>query len=411
MTPQRVAFNQLSKEQALAIAYNVVRSNRKTGDEGPQPRKSHLKLIRDENGDIIKVPKRRPRQYQKTLDRWSEAPCREGEPAYWGGVTREDLDRMQWLLDPKGHVMCPKINLKWGYNDQDAARAFWMGVMEQLPRAPRRRLFLRRNGTLNRKPWKAARGNASSRERQAAYYLKGFDHENAWLFDEDEFSLLKVVCNLRRYFGMGKEQTIKLMTSLFNPKARTCWSPEGIALAWDLVEEYAPGLGLNDPVAITEKSRLELEDDITDLLAYTREGGRVPTTDFYNELKKWNPDLKVTKTAVTQAVKRITGKETKPFRKGRCYPEFHLPTAQELEDSNHLAGIDPREIEDLHTWAMKRRRPEVSRLREDRFDGCYWLPWSSLMKRQVLQQVERSTRERVMAHSSYRFLSHPARAA
>lgn len=98
----------------MGLAYNVLRSKHSQGeegrtakvhhypDEGPQRQKPRPKLVRDENGAIIKVPKRRPHQNRKTLDRWSEAPCMEGEPAYWGGITREELDRMQWLLDLNG---------------------------------------------------------------------------------------------------------------------------------------------------------------------------------------------------------------------------------------------------------------------------------------------------------------------
>lgn len=336
----------------MGLAYNVVRSNHSQGnecrtaevhhhqDDGPEPKKPRLKLIRDGNGAIIKVPKHRPRKNRKTLDRWSEAPCMEGEPAYWGGITREELDRMQWLLDPKGHLMCPKINLKWGPNEQDTTRDFWKRVMEQLPRVPRRRLALPRNGAVNQHPCEPARGDASSKEQQAGFYLLGFDHENAEFFDTDEFSLLKVVCNLRNYFGMDKEQTIMLMTSVFNPKARTRWSPEGIALAWDLVQDYTPRLGWADPIAVAERQRLELEDEVTELLAHTRTGDRMTTDEFHAELMKWNPDLDVKKKIVTQAVKRIIGIGTKSYREGRCYKGFHLPTPDELADPQHHAGWD-----------------------------------------------------------------------
>ncbi len=314
-----------------------------------EPSKPRLKLLRDETGAIIRVPKLRPHQDRKAKDRWSEAPCLEGEPAYWGGISRGDLERIQVLLDPMGSLMAPRINLKWGDNERDASRKFWSGVMTSLPVKKRvrtrRQLYLRRNGAVTPVPWATARGDAGALEEQAAHYVRNFDHKNAQTFDEPEFALLKVACNLRHYFCMSQEQTVMLMVNLFNPNTDLPWSREGIALAWELVTDYTPWLGLNDPVAVAEQKRRDLDDAVTEVLAYTRAGERVTTEDFYRLFKKWNPDLNVKKASVTQSVKRITSIEATGYREGKCFPGFHLPTAAELMDTQHHAGLDVGAIE------------------------------------------------------------------
>jgi len=331
------------KSKGLGRQVQVQRRHRKQIEEPPKPK---LKLVRDETGAIIRVPKLNP----KRLEHYKDEPlCLDGEPAYWGGISREDLDRMQRLLDPKGHVMSPKINLKWGDSDRDAARKFWMEALEAQAECrthrPRKRLSLPRHGVVTPRPSEAARGDEGALEEQAAHYLRIFDHELAQIFDEPEFTLLKVVCNLRNYFGMSQDQTVMLMVSLFNPKTHLPWSRVAIVLAWELVAGYTPWLGLDDPVAIADQKRSDLDDEVTELLAYTREGGRVTTEDFYKMLKKWNPDLDVKKTAVTQAVKRITGIEATGYRDGKCFPGFHLPTEEELMDIHHHAGLDVGAIE------------------------------------------------------------------
>lgn len=263
----------------------AVKKSKKKG-EPPKPR---LKLLRDETGAIIRVPKLRPHLNRKALDRWSEAPCLEGEPAYWGGISRGDLERMQVLLDPKGPLMAPKINLKWGDNERDSSRKFWSGVMTPLPVEKnvrtQRRLFLPRNGAVTKVFSTQARGDVGTREREAAQYLREFDYENARTYEEPELSLLKVVCNLRNYHGMSQKQTIMLVTALFNPMSEGLWSREGIALAWELVSDFTPGLGLITETALAVYRKQDLHDEVTELLAYTRTGGRVTTEEFYKLLK------------------------------------------------------------------------------------------------------------------------------
>jgi hypothetical protein len=158
--------------------------------------------------------------------------------------------------------------------------------------------------------------------------------------------MLKVVCNLRNYFGMNLEQTIMLMRALFNPKVDTPWSSEGISLAWELVAEYTPWLALKDVDAIAKQKRIEVEDEVTELLARTRSGGRVNTNDFFDLLLEQSPDLLSTKTAVTSVVLEITGfQKTTSYKDGRNYKGFHLPSADERLDPTHSAGLDVMSIE------------------------------------------------------------------
>jgi len=177
------------------------------------------------------------------------------------------------------------------------------------------------------------------------HYLREFEHDAAGLFDEPEFTLLKVVCNVRNYFGMSLDQTVMLMECLFSPRSAIRWSRESIALSWELVADYTPLLGLKDPVAIAEQKRRDLEAVVTDLLAHTRAGGRVSTEDFYRKLKEWNHDLDATKTAVSQAVRAITGIGPKSYREGRCYRGFHFPTAEELKDPLRQPGEETSAME------------------------------------------------------------------
>jgi hypothetical protein len=87
-----------------------------------------------------------------------------------------------------------------------------------------------------------ASGTPEQREEQAAYYLRIYRHDLAFIFDQPEFTLLKVVCNLRNYFGMDLDQTVKLVRALYNLMADTPWSREGISLAWELVAGYSASL-------------------------------------------------------------------------------------------------------------------------------------------------------------------------
>lgn len=244
-----------------------------------------------------------------------------------------------------------------GYNPYpyDEPNPYWHGkpsinIRRQSPRISRLHASGSRNGSLgqplesirvgvkNRRTPVRASGTQELRERQAAYYLRIYNYKNAHLFDQPEFTLVKVVCNLRNYFGISQEETIRLVTSIFNPKSDYFWSRKAVGLVWELVANFNPSLGLSKPAGIAKQHAVEVEDAVTELLAYTRSGGRVSTDDFFDTLIKHNPDLVTTKTAVSRAVRDITGIKTTSYQDGRCFNGFHLPTTEELLDHNHSCG-------------------------------------------------------------------------
>ena len=162
-------------------------------------------------------------------------------------------------------------------------------------------------------------------------YLRVFDYKEAAGFDSDVAILGKVVCNLRNYYRQSAEQTVELVTGVFNPKAWTPWSPEGIKLAWDLVEGFTPSLGLSDEKAVAKQRAALIEDEVVDLIAWTRSGGRVSGEDLLAVFTAWNPDLLVTPREFGAAVKAVTGLTQKPSNGIYYWVGFRLPTAKELE--------------------------------------------------------------------------------
>jgi hypothetical protein len=99
-------------------------------------------------------------------------------------------------------------------------------------------------------PWVKATGRPETLSRKAAEYLRVFDHQSAVRFDKDVAILAKVISNLRNYYQQDAMQTTELVLGVFNPRAGTLWSPEGIKLTWDLVEGFTPLLGLTDETAV-----------------------------------------------------------------------------------------------------------------------------------------------------------------
>ena len=181
-------------------------------------------------------------------------------------------------------------------------------------------------------PWVIATGRPETLSRKAAEYLRVFDYKEAAGFDSDVAILGKVVCNLRNYYRQSAEQTVELVTGVFNPKAWTAWSPEGIKLAWDLVEGFTPSLGLSDEKAVAKQRAALIEDEVVDLIAWTRSGGRVSGEDLLAVFTAWNPDLLVTPREFGAAVKAVTGQSTVPIHGVRFWVGFHLPTPDELNE-------------------------------------------------------------------------------
>lgn len=288
-----------------------------------------LKFLRDElTGEILKAPER---------DRTKPFPRADTRDV---AVRAEACDRA-WediLRYFHGDVAVPEIMAELRDGAAEAKAREEQAQLVQVKSAFYGKPWSIRSYGVIKRPWRKARGDADWLERQAAFYLECFDHEQARFFDRDAFILLKVVCNVRNYYGMTQEQTVNLVRSHFNPKSNVIWTQEAIALAWELVENYTPWLGLNDPRAIAERHQREVEEEVKELLAFTRAGGRVNTEDFYRMFKDWFPDLEAGKGTVSKAVHEITGKVSVPYREGRCYPGFHFPTAEELIDPQHQPG-------------------------------------------------------------------------
>lgn len=190
----------------------------------------------------------------------------------------------------------------------------------------------------NRLPWVKASGTPETHSRKAAQYLRVFDLEQAALFDVDTMILAKVVCNLRNYYQQDADQTVELMTKLFNPRSWVVWSPEGIRLTWDRVECFTPSLGLSDEITVARRRAAELEDDVLDLIAYTRSGGRVSTEDLRDLFAERNPDLQFTPVAFGIAVNAVTGMTSRASHGTRYWVGFHLPTSAELAEHEPKAA-------------------------------------------------------------------------
>lgn len=340
----------------MNLAFTVSSSNDRTKkkgrhshrfqDDGP---KQSFKMLKDENGVFLKPPKFLPsgRLAHQSISLIDDSSfVRANRIPHDAFITELDLLWLPALLHLHGGFPPPQktLDLSWSNEEQEATRSFWRYVMDHafVGAAPRKRIRHRlpRNGAKKRRPWTTATGTPEQLEEQANMYLRLFDHENARYFDQPELTLSKVVSNLRNYHKMSKKQTVMLMQALFNPKLETPWSIEAISLTWDLVADFTPWLGLQDIAGVAMQKAVEIEDAVIDLLAYTRSGHRATTDEFFAAFQAWNPDLKTTKTAVSRAVHEVAGIEATPYREGRCYPGFHLPTPEELKDPAHAMGDD-----------------------------------------------------------------------
>ena len=199
-----------------------------------------------------------------------------------------------------------------------------------------------RMGTHNRLPWVVATGSADTRERKAATYLQEFDHDIPFRREMPEVTLAKVVCNLRNFHQQDEEMTVKLIRSLYNNHAGFNWSPDGIRLAWKLVEKFTPSLGLADEQAKAKQWAAFLENEVIDLLAWTKPGGRVSGKDLLDTFLEWNPELephlKENSNTFSRAVKAVTGLTQKSSNCIYYWIGIHLPTAEELNIINKTAA-------------------------------------------------------------------------
>jgi len=201
-----------------------------------------------------------------------------------------------------------------------------------------------------RSQWVPATGSSITLAKKAEHYIRNFDHEKAKLalntfrFNDREHweqiqvdssvpSLARAVCNLRHYYKQSAEQAVVLICRFFNPYCESKWSEEGIRLTWELVGNMVPTLGLLDEKAKAKKRSAELEDEVVDLIAYTRSGGRVRFNTLFALFKGWYPDLLVTPKAFGMAVSAITGLKSNASKGVRFYSGFHIPGSTECKNS------------------------------------------------------------------------------
>jgi len=191
-------------------------------------------------------------------------------------------------------------------------------------------MHLLRTVTLNRFPWVKASGIAKTTVEKASYYLKTFDHIEAHVIGSPGTILLHIVCNLRMYYQQGSEETVRLMMRYFSRKAEIPWTEESIAEVWNLVECFTPSLSLTDNKTIAMRRLAYIEDDVIDLIAYTKDGGEVEIKILLDLFHEWNPDFRISPRELGVAVQAITGITSTSRNGKRYYVGFHIPSEEEL---------------------------------------------------------------------------------
>jgi len=187
-----------------------------------------------------------------------------------------------------------------------------------------------RTGTLNRRLWVKASGTAKTLVAKATYYLKTFDHIEAHVIGSPGAILLQVVCNLRMYYQQGCDETVRLMMRYFSRKAEIPWTKESVAEVWNFVECFTPSLSLSDTKTIAMRRLAYIEDDVIDLIAYTKEGGEVEIKILLDLFHEWYPDFRISPRELGVAVQAITGITSTSRNGKRYYVGFHIPSDEEL---------------------------------------------------------------------------------
>ena len=195
-------------------------------------------------------------------------------------------------------------------------------------------------GTTRRLPWVKASGNLESRFGQAASYIKAINFRKARLFDQEEMILGKVVCNLRYHHDLSPEHTVELICSLFNRRAGTRWSSEGVRLTYDLVNGLTPSLGLEGEDYLARKLKMELGEDVADLINFTLPGGRVAVPVLFSLFQDWNPENRASIEEFGSAIRSVTGVVSKPSKNVRYYSGFHLSKERDALNKSFMHSVD-----------------------------------------------------------------------
>jgi hypothetical protein len=190
----------------------------------------------------------------------------------------------------------------------------------------------RRTATL---VWVTATGQPSTRLKKAKYYLI----HRAWQSVSGcrgHISLLVAVANLRLYFQLSKELSLKLLKDHFNPRCKDLngcpepWSDKELEHKWKQAGKPGmfPTLGVKDERAVNKVKAAALRDEVKRFLAeFTVEGGSSSPTLLREAFLVWRGGEDVNGTAFGLAVQRASGvKSTKPGGV-RAYHGFSLSSA------------------------------------------------------------------------------------
>lgn len=180
-----------------------------------------------------------------------------------------------------------------------------------------------------RLPWAKSTGSHATRLEKARYYLRSFEYESVAEHALDTDIFVSVVCNLRNYYRLTREETIKLMAEVFNPISWEVWSSDAVTTAWELVEGFTPTLGASDPKTEAMRRAALIENEVVDLIAWTLPGGRVRCSDLLIVFNAWNPEIAASKRELGVAVKAITGLASTSINGVRYWNGFHIPTSEE----------------------------------------------------------------------------------
>jgi hypothetical protein len=195
-----------------------------------------------------------------------------------------------------------------------------------------------RTGTKVRHPWSVSTGNAALLKARAEYYLKTFDHLSSYKLGSPGVIFMNVICNLRRYYRQNEQDTIQLMLKYFCNKADLQWMEESIAEVWHLIENITPSKAIYDEKTKAMRRKNDIEDDVSDLLAFTKDGGEVDIRVLLDLFHEWNPDFRISSRELGVAISSIKGIKSTARNGKRYFIGVHIPSKEELRETKTPIG-------------------------------------------------------------------------
>lgn len=194
--------------------------------------------------------------------------------------------------------------------------------------------------------WVAATGSFQKRMEKAKYYLR----RKAWRSVEGirgHSALLAAVVNMRLYFQLPRELSIKLLKDHFNPRCvdlNGCpapWSDKELEHKWK--EAGKPGmfptLGEKDEKAVNKVRATALRDEVKRFLdEFTVPGGVSNPTLLRDAFLVWRGGEEVNATAFGLAVQRASGVKSSTPGGVRGYHGFSLTSAGLRLITNGIPG-------------------------------------------------------------------------